>query len=362
LRAEPLERMNTMNGKELPKRSEIKVVICGVGEIGGRIAKLLLKKKGIRVVGAIDMSPRKVGKDLAELLGLEEPTGVTVSKDAAKVISETKPDIVVHATTSFLKDAYSQILTAVEHGANVVSTTEELSYPYIVDPKLAEKLDSAAKEHGVTVLGTGINPGFLMDTLAITLTAVCQEVYGIEVKRVMNAATRRVPFQKKIGAGLTVEEFTEKIRTGAITGHVGLEQSIAMIAAALGWKLDKIDVEPVKPVVATKRVESQAVKVEAGRVAGLRQQAHGIMDGEKVITLDFQAYIGAEEEYDSVTIKGVPEVHEKISPCVHGDLGTVAVIVNMIPKVIAASPGLKTMKDLPVPSATPEDMRTYLER
>jgi len=349
-----------MSKEASPEGPEIKVVIYGVGEIGCRVARLLLKKRGIRIVGAIDRSPQKVGRDIAEVLGVENPLGVTVSRDAAKVLSETKPDIVVHTTTSFLRDAYPQVLTAVEHGANVVSTTEELSYPYIADPELAESLDRAAKLHGVTVLGTGINPGFLMDTLAITLTAVCQEVDKIKVKRVMNAATRRVPFQKKIGAGLTVDEFTEKIRTGVITGHVGLEQSIAMIAAALGWNLDKVEVELVEPVVATKHVESEVIKVEPGRVAGLRQRAHGVMDGKKVITLDFQAYIGAEEEYDSVTIEGVPEVHERISPCVHGDLGTVAVVVNMIPKVIEAPPGLKTMKDLPVPSATPRDMRTHL--
>lgn len=341
---------------------EIRVIIYGVGEIGGRIAKLLLKKKGIRIVGAIARSPRKVGRDLGDFLGLDKPLGVTISNDIDKVLSEGEADIVVHTTTSFLKDVYPQILKVVEHGVNVVSTSEEVSYPYIVDSKLTEDLDRAAKKHGVTILGTGINPGFLMDTLPITLTAVCQDVRRIEVKRVMNAATRRVPFQKKIGAGLMVEEFMESIKQGIITGHVGLEQSIAMIAGSIGWKLDKIEVEEVEPVIARKPVESPAIKVEPGRVAGLRQSAHGVMNGKRVITLDFQAYIGAEEEYDSITIDGVPEIHEKITPCVHGDLGTVAVTVNMIPKVINAPPGLKTMKDLPVPSAILEDIRIFVKR
>jgi 4-hydroxy-tetrahydrodipicolinate reductase len=171
-----------------------------------------------------------------------------------------------------------------------------------------------------------------------------------------------LPFQKKIGAGLSVEEFTHKIEKKRITGHVGLEQSIAMVADALAWKLDKIVVESVEPVVAKKPVQSKDIKVKSGKVAGLKQRAKGMIRGKEAIVLDFRAYIGAEEEYDAVTIKGVPEIREKISPCVHGDLATVAMIVNSIPKVINAPAGLLTMKDLPVPSAALEDMRKYLKQ
>ena len=236
----------------------------------------------------------------------------------------------------------------------------KLAYPYVSEPELAKKLDALGMKYGVTFLGTGINPGFLMDTLVITLTGVCQKVNRIKVERVMNAATRRVPFQKKIGAGLTVKEFEKKIREKAITGHVGLEQSIGMIAGALKWQLDKIKVDPVKPVIAKKNVASEAIKVKRGQAAGLKQCAHGFVGGKERIALEFQAYIGAEEEYDAVTIDGVPPIRQKISPCVHGDLATIAVIVNSIPKVINAPPGLITMKDLPIPSAALEDMRKYL--
>jgi len=185
------------------------------------------------------------------------------------------------------------------------------------------------------------------------------EIEQIKATRIMNAATRRAPFQKKIGAGLTVNEFKERIEKKIITGHVGLTQSIAMIANVLKWKLDKIEVDPVEPVIAETQVESEAVKVEPGQVAGLRQCARGIKEEKELISLDFQAYIGAKEEYDAITIKGVPNVHEKIAPCIHGDSGTVAIIVNSIPKVMNAAPGLVTMKDLPVPSAALEDMRNY---
>lgn len=339
----------------------IRVILYGVGAVGSLIAKALLEKQGIKIVGAVDIAEDKLGKDLGEVLELNKKLGVKISKTADSALSKTKADIAVHATSSYLEDTYPQIASIVKKGVNVVSTCEELSYPHLTHPRLAEKLDVLAKKHNVTVLGTGINPGFLMDTLVITLTAVCQKIEKIEAVRVMNAATRRLPFQKKIGAGLTVKEFKNKIENKEITGHVGLKQSIAMIADTLKWKLEKIVTEPVQPVTAKKTVKSPYITVKAGNVAGLRQKAEGVSKGKKLITLDFQAYIGAEEEYDAITILGVPNVKQKIQPCVHGDLGTVAVITNSIPKVINAPAGLLTMKDLPVPSAAVEDMRKYVK-
>ncbi|MEM3616359.1 MAG: hypothetical protein QXJ31_00380 [Candidatus Bathyarchaeia archaeon] len=339
---------------------EVKVVLYGVGAVGSLIAKSLLERKGVKIVGAIDVAKDKVSRDLGEVLGLNKRLSIMVSSDVDAVISETKPDIAVHATSSYLRETYPQIASIIKNGVSVISTCEELSYPYYSEPKIAKELDRLAKKHDVTVLGTGINPGFLMDTLVIALTAACQRIDKIEAVRVMNAATRRLPFQKKIGAGLTVEEFKQKIEKGEITGHVGLEQSIAMIADALAWELDEISAEPVEPMIAKELVQSDFIKVEAGKVAGLRQTAKGIMKGEEVIVLDFQAYIGAKEGYDAITITGVPTIKQKIQPCVHGDAGTVAIIINSIPKVLKAPAGLLTMKDLPIPSAATEDMRRYI--
>jgi len=340
---------------------KIRVVLYGVGEVGSRIARFLLEKEGTEIVGAIDIAKDKVGKDLGEVLNIGRPLGIVISDNLDAVLRKANADIVVHATSSFLKQVYPQIAEVVKHGVPVVSTCEELSYPYTAEPKLAKELGELAKKHGVAVLGTGINPGFLMDTLVITLTGLCQKINKIKVTRVMNAATRRVPFQKKIGAGLTIQEFKEKMEKKIITGHVGLEQSIAMIAGALAWELDKIQVDPVEPVIAKKFVESEVIKVEPGQASGLKQCARGIQHGKEVITLDFQAYIGAEEEYDSIQIEGVPPINQKIIPCVHGDLGTVAIIVNSIPKVLNAPPGLVTMKDLPLPSPAIEDMTKYIK-
>jgi len=340
---------------------KIKVVSYGVGAVGAMIARSLLEKEGVEVVGAIDVAKDKVGKDLGEVLGLDRKVGVKISANVDSVLSRVKADVAIHATSSYLKDTYAQIASILNHGVNVLSTCEELSFPQVSEPRLAEQLNTLAKEHDATVLGSGINPGFLMDTLVIMLTAACEKIEKIEATRVMNAGTRRLPFQKKIGAGLTVEEFKQKIEKKQITGHVGLEESIAMIASALSLKLGKIVVESVEPVIAQKRVESKDIRVDAGRVAGLKQKAKGMIKNREVISLDFQAYIGAEEEYDAITIKGVPNINQKIQPCVHGDIGTVAMIVNAIPRVMNAPAGLFVMKDLPVPSATLEDMRKYVK-
>jgi len=339
---------------------KVKVLLYGVGAVGSLIAKFLLEKEGIEIVGAIDIATEKVGKDLGDVVGIGKQLGIKISNDVSSVLSNENADIAIHTTYSYLKETYPQIASIVKHGVSVISTCEELSYPYLTEPELSKELDTLAKKHEATVLGTGINPGFLMDTLVITLTAVCQKIESIEAVRVMDAATRRLPFQKKVGAGLTVEEFRRKIENRQITGHVGLEQSIAMMANALAWKLEKIIAEPVEPVIAKKTVESREIKVEAGKVVGLKQRAKGILDGKEAIILDFQAYIGAEEEYDAITIEGMPPVRQKIQPCVHGDLGTVAIVVNSIPKVIRAPAGLLTMKDLPVPSAAIEDMSKYI--
>jgi len=339
---------------------KIRVVLYGVGAVGNRIAKFLLEKEGIEIAGAVDVAKDKVGRDLGEVLEIGKRLGVLVSNDPKAVLDRACADVVVHATSSFLRDVYPQIAQVAEYGVNVVSTCEELAYPYLAEPELAKKLNALGLKYGVSILGTGINPGFLMDTLVIALTGVCQRVDCIRVTRVQNAAARRVPFQKKIGAGLTVKEFRKKMREKVITGHVGLEQSIGMIADALGWELDKIEVDQVEPVIAKKDARSEAIRVKKGQAAGLRQCARGVMKKKDVITLDFQAYIGAEEEYDSIVIEGLPGINEKITPCVHGDLATVAMIANSIPKVINAPPGLLTMKDLPIPSAALVDMRKYI--
>ena len=326
---------------------QIRIVMFGVGPIGVSIAKLVLQKEGLTIVGAVDVDPSKVGRDLGEVMGTK-PLGVKVSGDAKKVLAKTKPDVVLHATTSSLKAAAPQIEIIVKAGADVVSTCEELSYPKAQHPDLAQKLNSISKRYGATVLGTGVNPGFLMDTLVIVLTGVCQTVNRIKVVRLMDASKRRLPFQKKIGAGLTVDEFKAKVAAGGF-GHVGLTESATMIADAVGWKLDKLR-QSLEPVITQTAYQTEFLKVEPNHVAGIRQVIEGIEGGEVKITLDFQAYVGAQNPSDKILIDGVPPIDLTIRDGVHGDFATAAIVVNSIPKVIAHAPGLVTMKDLSIPS------------
>jgi hypothetical protein len=340
----------------------VKIVSYGIGVIGKRLASHLLTKEGIEIVGAIDINPMIVGKDLGEVLG-HKNIGVIISDDVDKVLSETKPDIVCHTTMSYLSQTYDQFVGILKHGVNIISTCEELGYPYVEkeSTKLAKKLDKLAKKKGATLLGTGINPGFLMDTLPIFLSGPCEQIDSIYISRQMNAATRRIPFQNKIGAGMSVKEYRDAIDNHKITGHVGLEQSIQMIADVLGWTLDEIKVDQPEPVTFDYEVNSEAIEVPAGYAAGGKQMAYGISGGKEIITMDFKAYIGAEEEFDSVRISGVPPVNNKITPCVHGDHGTIAMTTNMIPHVINAEPGLKTMAELPPPHATLSHFGKYIK-
>ncbi|MEM0048967.1 MAG: hypothetical protein QW424_01920 [Candidatus Bathyarchaeia archaeon] len=340
--------------------SEVRVVLVGVGQIGSEIAKLLLRKRGVKIVGAVDPSPDKVGKDLGDIIGVKEKVNVIVQRDISDL--DVSADIAVHATTSFLDKAYPQITELIRRGYNIISTCEELSYPYIVDENIARAIDSMAKEHGVTVLGSGVNPGFLMDTLIITLTTLCQDIKRIVAERIINASKRRPSFQKKIGAGLSVEEFNEGVKRGEITGHIGLKQSIAMIADSIGIKLNGILEEPIKPVIAAEKIEEGFIVVKPGFVAGVSQKAHGLLNDQPFITLIFKAYVGAAWECDSILIEGIPTINERITPCVHGDISTAAIIVNLIPRVINSPPGLKTMRDMQLLSAVLGDMRLFINR
>ena len=325
---------------------DIRVVHVGLGPMGLRMVKhILAERQGIRYVGAIDVAPKLEGKDLGEVAGLG-PCGVKVTGDAAHVFEQTRPDIAIYTTVSSLKQFLPQTEVAIRNGVNVISTCEELAFPQFVDSQLTAKYDELCRKHGVTMLGTGINPGFVMDLRASVLTAACTDVQRIEITRRMDATPRRQPFQKKIGAGMDVEEFRRATASGAITGHVGLEMSICLIADALGWPLEQVRITGPDPVVAEAPVASQHFSVAVGQVKGTIQQAVGIVAGEEKIRLNFASYLGAEPSYDEVALFGMPEIRARITPCWHGDYGAVAMAVNLIPAVINACPGLLTINDM----------------
>jgi len=324
-----------------------RVVQFGCGPIGCSIVRLAITKPNIELVGAIDLV--NVGKDLGEVAQTRDPLGISISNEPDLILTETKPDIVLHATSSSLEEIMPQLETIIKCGINVISTAEELAYPFNDHPKLAAEIHDLARANTVTVLGTGINPGFLMDAWPLFMSSVCQQIHHIKAVRVQDASKRRHPFQKKIGAGTTLEEFRQMVDSGSIR-HVGLPESVAMIAAGLGWKLDKVT-ESIEPVIAQEQVRSDFVIIDQGQAAGVRQVGKGWQNGSEIITLDFQAYIGAKESYDAVYITGTPDLEVVVKGGVHGDLATAAMVINAIPRVISHSSGLVTMKDLPILAA-----------
>jgi 4-hydroxy-tetrahydrodipicolinate reductase len=326
----------------------IRVLHVGLGPIGAAIASQIAARKGFRIVGAIDIDSRKIGQDVGVIIGAPRKLRVKVAVEIGKTIKAVKPDVAVLCTGSSLKGVLPELLEVIKHRVPVVTTTEEAAYPQKANRDVAKRIDDAARKAKVAVLGTGVNPGFTMDSLPIALSAVCERVDRIEVRRVQDARIRRLPFQQKIGAGLTAEEFQRKLENRSV-GHVGFTESIQMVSDAIGWKLDKIT-DDVSPRIADQAVASEWLSVAAGQVCGIVQDGVGYVKGEPKITLRLEAYLGAPDSYDSVLIEGSPRISSKIDGGVHGDIATASIAVNSIPAVLAAAPGLRTMRDMRLPS------------
>jgi 2,4-diaminopentanoate dehydrogenase len=326
----------------------IRVLHVGLGPIGLAVVRQVASRKGLTAVGAVDLDPAKVGKDLGDVAQIGRRLRIKVSDDVDAVIRATKPDVAVLCTSSSIAKLVPQVAAIVKRKVPIVSTTEELAYPTKERRRYARQIDELAKKARVAVLGTGVNPGFVMDALPIMLTGVCESVERVHVDRIQDARIRRLPFQQKIGSGLTPEAFQARVDAGTVR-HVGLTESITMIADALGWTLDRVTDE-IAPKIAAEPVASQFLNVEAGQVCGLIQDGVGYRDGEPVITLHMEAYLGAPESYDAVRIEGTPPLRMKLAGGVHGDIATASITVNSIPRVMAATPGLHTMRSLPLPS------------
>jgi 2,4-diaminopentanoate dehydrogenase len=326
----------------------IEVLHVGLGPIGAAVARQVADRKGFRIVGAADIDPAKVGRDLGAVIGADRTLRIKVSGDVRKAIKSSKPDVVVLCTSSSLKGVLPQMEEILRLRVPIVSTTEELAYPTKGNMRYARAIHELARKARVAVLGTGVNPGFVMDALPITLTGVCEQVDSIRIDRIQDARVRRLPFQQKIGAGLTRDQFERKVDDGSVR-HVGLAESISMIADAIGWKLDRIT-DDIKPRIATETVASEFLAVDPGFVCGIVQDGVGYRNGVPVITLHMEAYLGAPESFDAVEIKGSPALRMKIAGGVHGDIATASIVVNSLRKILDVPPGLHTMRDMPIPS------------
>ncbi|MHB8757847.1 MAG: 2,4-diaminopentanoate dehydrogenase [Bacillota bacterium] len=341
--------------------AEIRVIHWGLGAMGGGMVRLVARKPGLRSVAAVDRDPRKVGRDLGEVAGMDERLGVKVSGSLAEATQGAGrgADVVLLSIASFTREVYPAVMEAVEAGLHVVTIAEEMAYPSLREQQLAKKMDDLARKKGVTVLGTGINPGFVLDVLVIVLTGACQEVRKIRAARVNDLSPFGSTVMRTQGVGTTPDEFQRGLESGAIVGHIGFPESMTMIAEAIGWRLDRIEQER-EPIISKVHRETPHGKVEPGMVAGCRHIARGFLDGREVITLEHPQQILPElegvETGDFIWIEGTPDLNFAGKPEIPGGLGTIALAVNSIPAVMDAEPGLVTMADLPVPRAIMGDL------
>ncbi len=325
----------------------INILQIGLGPLGQKIGRYIAERKGFQTVGAVDKNPTLIGQNFGQLSGIEG-LDVVITGNISEAIQATQPDVVVLSTVSDMVRITQQLREILPLGVSVVSTCEELAYPWDTSPDLSKEIDALAKANNVAVLGTGVNPGFLMDALPTFLTSVAQNVEFVEVKRFQDARHRRLPFQRKIGAGLTLEAFEAKKKTGTLR-HVGLTESMQMIAHRMGWTLDKTE-DILTPIIATETIETDAMTIPKGNAMGVKQIGRGYCGRALKIELNFQAAVGLAESFDEVSIKGTPNITSKIEGGVNGDIATCAIIINAIPQVLRASAGLKTMLDIPLVS------------
>jgi 4-hydroxy-tetrahydrodipicolinate reductase len=328
--------------------NQIRVIQYGLGPIGSAVARLAAEREGLELVGGIDIDPAKVGKDVGDVIGLGRNLGLTTTKTLAETLEKAKADVVLHTTNSYFDLFKPQVFEILDAGLDVVSTSEELSFPWIANKEQAAEIDRAAKKAGKTVLGTGVNPGFLMDALPLNLTSICQRVDRVDIVRVINASERRGPFQAKIGSGMTVDAFKAKMAEGRM-GHVGLPESMGMLLNTLGRDLVKYE-DRVEPVVAKVLTKTDHFTVEPGMVKGLKQVGRGYTSEGEFATMAFIAALAMEDDGDMIKISGHPNLEVKLKGT-NGDYCTVAMAVNAVRRVHEAAPGLVTMRDLPIVTA-----------
>jgi 4-hydroxy-tetrahydrodipicolinate reductase len=345
--------------------NKVKVIIWGFGAMGRGMAQMLLLKKGVEIVGICDLNPNIIGKNFLEVLNIEsEHNEVIISPDIDKIL-DNKADVVLLATDSFVKDSFPKIKKIISKGINVISTAEEMAYPWASEPELSHTLDNLAKAYNVTVLGTGINPGFIMDFLVAALTGAMVDVSYIEAKRVNSLSPFGPTVMLEQGVGIELAEYYKRISENSLAGHVGFKESINMIGGALGVKLDDFQ-QQMEPIVTEVDRKSAHGEAKAGTLAGINMTAQGLIDGNVFINMMHPQQIEPEmagvNTGDYITIKGTPNIDMQITPEINGGIGTIAVCVNMIPQVINSKPGLKTMIDLPIPRAILGDMRDLIDK
>lgn len=326
----------------------INVLQIGLGPLGIKIAEYIADKRQVKTLAAVDINTALERKSLNELSNkLSSTTFIYNSVEKALESLDLKPEVAVITTVSSLERLIPQVEEVAKFGISVVSTCEELSYPWILQPELSKQLDDICKQYNIACLGTGVNPGFLMDYLPSVMISVSKDIEQITVERVQDATSRRTPFQQKIGAGLSLKAFKKKELEGTLR-HVGLKESVYLLANSIGFNLDNVT-ESLEPVIAEKNVSSNVIKVKKDDARGVEQIAYGYINSDCKIKLHFKAAIGEERSYDKITIKGTPSFSSEIEGGINGDIATCAITINSIKSILKSSAGLHTMSDISVP-------------
>ena len=334
--------------------ASIKVVVLGTGQMGAGMIRLLQSKPALELVGVYGRRVHDRPVDAGILAGLGSELGFDVSRDLAALVEGATPDIALQATCSTVADAEPEIRTLLERGVNVISIAEEMAFPSYAHPQIAASLDDLARARGATLVGTGVNPGFVLDLLIVALSGTCQRIDRIEARRVNDLAPYGPTVLACQGVGLTTTQFEEGVLSGRVAGHLGFPESLSMIASALEWQIERIE-QRREPIISEVRRQTPHVVVEPGCVAGCLQTAVAWVDGREAIQLvhpqQIHPRLGGVETGDYIDIEGEPDLHLKIEPEIAGGTATVALAVNLIPRVLQAQSGLRTMIDLPVAAA-----------
>jgi 4-hydroxy-tetrahydrodipicolinate reductase len=335
-------------------KKPIRVLQWGLGAMGGGMARLMLKKPGLQIVAAVDGRLDFVGKDLGDVLGVKKNLGVTITNNPESVLDKENVDIVTMATTSWTKDQMPDLRKILAAGINCITIAEEMADPEAQNPELAEEIDTLAKKSGITILGTGVNPGFVFDLLIVTLSGSCHSVDHIVSSRVNDLSPYGPTVMRSQGVGTTLEEFHAGIEDNSIVGHVGFPESVHMISEALGLGVDRIE-QTREPIISSVYRETPHVMIEPGMVAGCAHTCIGYRGDKEVVRLvhpqQIHPHLENQDTGDYIHIYGIPEIRMSIKPEIAGGTATISLAVNMIPHVVEATPGLKRMIDLPAPAA-----------
>ena len=328
------------------------VLAVGLGPLGRRVARDLYRRGLGRIVAALDHAPELVGRPLSDVVPEADPS-VVIRTVPGEIRDWSAIRCAIVTTSSDLElcmDTFREILA---RGISIVSTCEELSWPWLRHPVLAQELHELCVRHRASVLGTGVNPGFLMDALPVAVTTACLAVRGVRVERIQDASSRRIPFQRKIGVGLSRDEFAARIADGSLR-HVGLGESLHCVAHALGLRIERWE-EEIGPVLAEEPARSALGAIEPGTARGVRQVARGFSGARAVIELVFQAAVGEPDPIDRIVVDGDPPLELAFRGGVHGDDATSAIVLNSLRTLLAAEPALHTMSTLPLGGCAPAE-------